>query len=183
MKHLSPNRSHEGSATKSDHGYALLLAVLIINIILAMSLGIFSISLKELILASFLKDSQKAFSAADRAMECALYWDRAYPQNGMPYTIFPTSSAYVDVPLGSPDIVLCDGVHIRVNAESGWVSAPLTATDGTTNFTMQFGDGTCSSVTSLESDNEVTLTSNGYSSCDTSNPRRTQRTIQVTTEY
>lgn len=165
---------------KPSRGYALLLSILIINIILAMSLGIFSISLKELQLAAFLRDSQKAFGAADRAMECSLYWDRAYPQNGItpPETIFATSSAYVrPTNLNS---AVCDGQQLNNVPVSQW-NVTTTIATGTTSFLLNFVDGTCSMVTVVKDAISTTLTSNGYDTCAANNPRKTQRTIQVTT--
>ena len=53
-------------AQKKKGGYILLLTLLIISILLAISLGIFAISLKETTLSSFLRDSEKALAAADR---------------------------------------------------------------------------------------------------------------------
>ena len=47
-------------------GYILLMAILISSIILAISFGIYALTIKEIILASFLKDSAKALGAADR---------------------------------------------------------------------------------------------------------------------
>lgn len=67
MKH-SLNHHHQG--------FVILFVVLIASIILLIGAGIFTISLKQNILSSTAKESQLAFTAADTAVECALYYDQ-----------------------------------------------------------------------------------------------------------
>lgn len=165
---------------KKEKGYILLLTVLIVSIILAISFGIFALSIKEVILASFLRDSQRAFSAADRAVECTLYWDVSYPKNGMPYTIFATSTVYD----GTPPILStaeCDGQQLSDTVVTGWTVSGLTATQGITDFSLPFSDGSFAEVNVTKTDALTTIRVNGYNSQDMSNPRQTQRTIEVTT--
>ena len=158
-------------------GYILLMSVLVVSIILAISFGIYALSIKDLVLASYLKDSAVAFGAADKGVECTLYWDRGYPQNGMPYTIFSTSTQYVS-PLGGGVSPYCDGTQL--NALPSWSSVNNTADSGDTDFSLAFPDGTCADISVLKEGNSTTtIVSNGYNLCDPTNPRRTQRTIQV----
>ncbi len=169
-------------------GFILLLAVLISSIVLAISLGVYSLSLKEVILASYLKDSAKAFGAADRAVECTLYWDRLAPYNGMPYTIFSTSSAYVTISSDTLDNAVCDNTQLDNSAASpagtGWTVTNVPPTTGMTAFTLTYPDGTCADVTvNKEVYAKTTVISNGYNNCDPTNDRRTQRTIQVTSNF
>ncbi|MEK7118542.1 MAG: hypothetical protein AAB869_02920, partial [Patescibacteria group bacterium] len=93
---------------KTKTGYILLLTLLVISILLAIGFGIYAISIKEVVLSSFLRDSEKALAAADRGAECALYWDRSFPQNGMPYTIFATGTSYTS-PSNIADAVCNNG--------------------------------------------------------------------------
>lgn len=165
---------HPRTHAQKKKGYILLLTVLIVSIILATSFGVYALSIKEVILSSFLKDSQRAFSSADRAVECALYWDRSFPQNGLAYTLFATSSAYV--PPSGANSATCDGQVLPLLPS--WTVTTTTAT-GTTSFLINFSDNTCADVTVLKETNQSTLTGNGYNDCNTANPRRTQRTIQV----
>jgi hypothetical protein len=174
---------------RSPGGYALLLAILIANIILAMSLGIFSIALKEVTLTTYIKDSQSAFSAADHMLECALYWDMAYVRNGMPYTIFATSSSpgYTPIPSnpGLLDNAVCDGVRLDNSGAggTGWnvITTGPPAPSGITTFGLKFPNGTCADVRILKDSLGMLVTSNGYNNCNVNNPRRTQRTIEVST--
>lgn len=169
-------------------GYILLLSVLISSIVLGIAFGVYAISIKEIILASYLKDSAKAFAIADRAIECALYWDRGNPQNGMPYMIFPTSTAYiypwVADPVAYPESnVTCEGMQITLPApaQSNWISS-VDTNSGTTTFTILFPtENTCADI-QVEKDDDAgsIFTVNGYNTCDSTNPRRTNRTIQVT---
>ncbi len=168
-------------------GFILLISVLVSSIILAISLGIYSLSIKEVILASFLKQSSRAFGAADRGIECALYWDRTAPQDGMPYTIFSTSSAYATIPTAKLDTAQCDASQLDNSAAAptgtGWtvINTPLV---GTTQLTLTYPDNTCAEITVIkEGVNKTTIVSNGYNTCDASNSRRTQRTIQVTGNF
>lgn len=168
-------------------GFILLISVLVSSIILAISLGVYSLSIKEVILASFLKQSSLAFGAADRGIECTLYWDRTATQNGMPYTIFSTSTAYATIPSATLDTAKCDTSRLDDSTAApigtGWTvtNTPLV---GTTQFTLTYPDNTCAEVTVIkEGVTKTTIISNGYNTCDPSNSRRTQRTIQVTGNF
>lgn len=190
---------------KKDKGYVLLLAVLISSIILAMSLGIFSISLKEVMLATFARDSVRAFAASSRGLECAMFMDRINQHTAYSYGInydyydsrgpSPVFTPFArglatefSVPPGTariPDIgeswsstvpagFVCSGI-----APTGYSSVGTDAKKGTSSFSLDFGDS-CATVV-VEKDSIVTrFTSNGYSDkCASTNPRRTQRTIEV----
>lgn len=187
MRHILHKKHTD--APINTRGYILLLSVLISSIILAISFGVYAISIKEIILASYLKDSAVAFGAADRAMECALYWDRSFPQNGTPYTIFATSTDYVAPWVADPLVlqsdILCDGKQITLSAPSDtkWdvPAATLTADAGVTTFTLVYPDGTCADIQVVkDTTNGSIFTSDGYNTCDNTNPRRINRTIQVT---
>jgi type II secretory pathway pseudopilin PulG len=173
--------------SRREGGYILLLSVLVSSIILAIALGVYAISLKEVILASYLKDSARAFATADRAMECALYWDRSYPQNGMPYSIYPTSTEYLapwvlDPGLYDQSMVRCDGQEItRIGpADTDWTESTTAAT-GVAGFRLMYPNGTCAEIEVRKSVSGGTVfTSDGYNTCDEENPRQINRTIQVT---
>lgn len=164
----------------------MLLAILIINIVLAMSLGIFSITLKAILIASFMKDSQKAFGVADRALECALYWDRGYTWNGMTpqESIFSTGTSYT--PPTNLSSAQCDGLQLSSVAApptgTGWTVSNTAAT-GTTNFTITYPkENTCAEVRVIKDEISTQVTVNGYNTCSSSNPRRIQRTLQANTQ-
>ncbi len=60
---------------KEKNGFAMLFAVLTASFLVAIGTSIFSIALKELMIATSAQDSQRAYYAADSAEECAIYWD------------------------------------------------------------------------------------------------------------
>ena len=64
-----------GSRLQQSKGFAILFTVLISAIILAIALGVTSISYQEIVLSSSAKEGNIAFFAADAGAECALYWD------------------------------------------------------------------------------------------------------------
>ena len=71
------------TATRS-RGFALLIAVVFMSVMLAIGLALGSLSYKQQVLASSATQSQYAFYAADAGLECALYADQqqnffAYP--------------------------------------------------------------------------------------------------------
>ncbi|OGZ12019.1 MAG: hypothetical protein A2942_02225 [Candidatus Lloydbacteria bacterium RIFCSPLOWO2_01_FULL_50_20] len=168
---------------RKNGGYILLLTLLVISILLAVSTGISGISIREIVLSSFLRDSAKAFSAADRGAECALFWDRSVPQNGMPYTIFATGTVGILYDYSSNlSAAVCNNGQANMQlSASNWV-VTSDATSGTTKFSLNFSDGTCVDVTVIKVGLEsTTIIGDGYNTCTLELPRRTQREIVVFT--
>ncbi len=62
-------------ASYGSQGFVILFAMLISSIILLISSGIFNIVKKQVVLSSYARESQKAFYAADAALDCALFND------------------------------------------------------------------------------------------------------------
>ena len=60
----------------SASGFALLIAVIFMSVVLTLGLALGSLGYKQQILASSAIESQHAFYAADAALECALYADQ-----------------------------------------------------------------------------------------------------------
>lgn len=150
---------HLNDDSKRKKGFTLLIAVLVSGVLLAISLAIFNITIKELLLSSSGRDSQFAFYAADSGAECALYWD----QKG---GAFSTST---------PGTVSCNGSNISGVGGVGYNTAMV--------FQFEIG-GFCSivSVTKSETHPRTKVESKGYNTtCDnTVNPRRIERAIRVT---
>ncbi len=77
---------------KDQGGFVVLFSMLVSSLILMISSGIYTIVQKQVILASYSKESQKAFYTADSALDCALYHDlvpkkTAFPpEDGAPST-------------------------------------------------------------------------------------------------
>lgn len=56
-------------------GAVLLIAILVASVALAVGFGVYNRTYKELLFASYWKQTQVAFSSADAGLECALYWE------------------------------------------------------------------------------------------------------------
>lgn len=57
-----------------DNGFALLLTLVVVSVVLAIGLTLLDITLKQLILSGTGRDSEIAFHAAYAGAECAQYW-------------------------------------------------------------------------------------------------------------
>ncbi|HEY4515245.1 MAG TPA: pilus assembly PilX N-terminal domain-containing protein [Candidatus Paceibacterota bacterium] len=68
-------------------GFALLISVIISTIILTIGLSIINTAIKEVILASTIRQSIVSLYAADSGIECALYWDN-FRGNPTKQTVF-----------------------------------------------------------------------------------------------
>lgn len=86
-------------AIKNNRGFALLIAIIFMSVMLSFGLALGSLGYKQQVLASGAIESQYAFYAADAALECALYADQQ--QNLFTY---PASQ-----PPSAP-VMTCDGV-------------------------------------------------------------------------
>jgi len=137
--------------TKNMRGFTLFFAVLVTSLVLAVGLSIFNITIKEITLSSDTRESFLALYAADSGIECAIFWD-------------VTEDSFVE---GTP--IECQGVDVPI---SGPGSGPWI-------FTLDnFGTAQCTTVT-ITKDIGTTIQARGYNTCDTDNPRRVERALQV----
>lgn len=83
----------------NQKGFALLVSVIFMSVMLTLGLALSSLGYKQVILASTAIESQYAFYAADAGLECALYADQQ--QN-----LFDYLSHNADSP---PPVLTCDG--------------------------------------------------------------------------
>lgn len=63
--------------TKEQSGFALLLTIIIIGVVLAITLTTINLSIKQTRLASDTRDSEIAFHAASAGVECIQHWRRS----------------------------------------------------------------------------------------------------------
>lgn len=162
-----------------NRGITLFISVVIMSILLFVSFAAVNIAFKSSLFASSGKDSQYAFYAADAGMECAIFWD----SKSDPSKFDVTTS-------GSP--INCGG-HSMSNGQT--ISGTTTVTTligggGASNRTSKFGfvmdQGTnsvqyCAIVTvTKNADGSTYINSRGYNTCDTANPKRLERGIEVT---
>lgn len=138
-----------------DKGFTLLFAALTASLLLAISLSIITISIKESQLSGVARESQYAFYAADAGVECALYWDIAKD-------MFTTS--------GPANTITCNG-------QSFSVGGGLTST-----FTVTYGSvPRCAEVTLTKTLSPVAtkIESRGSNKCDVNAFNRVERAIVV----
>lgn len=141
----------------SQKGFALFIAIGVTSILLLVSMALVNVALKQTLIASSSRESQRAFYAADNGIECVLYWETINPTN-------PGESPFD--PSGGQNIV-CDGQTFAVGGSQ------------TSEFTLNFDDGTCAVVEVNKVGTLTTINSRGRNSCDTSNTRRVERGVRV----
>lgn len=112
-------------------GVTLLIAVLVASVVLAVGIGVYQRTYKELYFSSFWKQTQVAATAADSGLECALYWELHPVPAGDPVYCFgsqiwpinwipgdPTGGTFTkDTPNGCVNVVITHpgspGTHIE----------------------------------------------------------------------
>jgi Tfp pilus assembly protein PilX len=62
------------SHNKHNQGFALLMALVVVSVVISISLSVLDLTIKQLRLSTNSKDSEVAFSAANAGLECARYW-------------------------------------------------------------------------------------------------------------
>jgi len=67
--------------TEKQAGFALLISLLVVGVVISVGLSILDLSIKQVRLASNATESEKAFHAANAGIECARYWRREQSEN------------------------------------------------------------------------------------------------------
>lgn len=183
----------------SSRGFALLLSVLVISMILSVALGITNIVIKENQLSALVRESEAAFHAADKGIDCALFYHISYDRTPLPngtfttiaYSPFPTSSImqYPNMAASAGNemsLVTCENNGVNTRLDSLWGVPTRTLTTGLTKFQLNFLDGSCVAVEVFNYKNALgedasTITAEGYNTCNTASPIRTLRVIEVKT--
>lgn len=149
---------------KKTHGFTLLFAVLIGSLLFTLGIAIGNIALKEIILSSSGKQSEKAFFSADAGTECALYWD-------IQQVAFPDRSGT------DPSAINCAGSSIMPTLLSA------NAQSATTEFKLN-NASFCAQVRVAKTRVPAASTlieSRGQSDCNSGdNPARVERALRVT---
>ena len=131
-------------------GAVLLIAILVSSVALAVGFGVYNRTYKELLFASFWKQTQIAFSSADAGLECALYWELHKPV--------------------APAVAACFGVDIPT---SDWTPGD----EG--NFNRSVPGAGCVNIKIAWNPDPLVLATTtearGYNTCDVTNPRRVER--------
>lgn len=145
-----------------ERGVTLYIALAVTSAMVLVSFAVINVTVKQLGISSFSRDSQIAFFAADSGVECALYWDLKSGANP-----FSTSTS----PIPS---ITCHGSTVTQSRNYNGTIA---------TSTFSFSPTPCSSVSVVKryvgSEIKTKIESRGYNSCSTSNPRRVERAILV----
>lgn len=139
---------------KFSEGFTLLLALIVANTVLVVSLGVYSIIIREIELSGLGRESQMAFYAADSGIECVLYWD--IKKKAISTT--------------TPTTIKCLG------------QSPSAGGSLISSFKLNFSNGACVKVVVNKTNPVVTQTdSYGYNfDCDLSRPRKVERGVRIT---
>lgn len=189
-----------GKLSNMKKGFTVLYAILVASLLLSISLGIYSISLRDFVLSSSASESEKAIFAADSGAECALYWDRVKK-------VFASRQEYFDGNVnnagpGGFSQLRCGTTNNPNIYGGGGGSGTLSMGFGTEDYTQviitltnQLNDGPCAAIIvykkplytqnlltgnfDVYQGSETRIESRGYNTCDTANPRRVERAIEV----
>jgi len=101
----------------TQQGFALLVAIIFMSVMLSFGLALGSLSYKQQVLSSGAIESQYAFYVADAALECALYADQQQ-------SIF----AYPSSDPSSVPTITCDG-SVAISANKIWSTSQWIVTN------------------------------------------------------
>ncbi len=109
----------------NQSGFALLMALLVVGVVLTVGLSVLELSIKQVQLATTARDSEIAFHAANAGMECSRYIRRLYAdemENGNPISpscfgvVAPNTNTYTAITNG----VTGDGEVTRYDYSFTW---------------------------------------------------------------
>jgi hypothetical protein len=110
-------------AITSRKGFALLIAIIFMSVMLTFGLALGSLGLKQQMLASSAVESQYAFYAADTALECALYADQILD-------LFRYSPSTLVAPKMTCDGALASSASIVSRTSTDWTISNRVSLDG-----------------------------------------------------
>ena len=118
--------SVKSASSPRKRGFAMLFAVLLSSFLITLGLSIFSVSLKEIQIATSARDSQIAYYVADSARECALYWD--VKQGAFPACLNSSCTAST-TPINP---ITCNGIQFALTFVKNGLTYSATSTNGNT---------------------------------------------------
>jgi Tfp pilus assembly protein PilX len=153
------------SPNRTNQGFALLIAIVVATIVLTIGISIINTALREVILASTVRNSLSGFYTADSAVECALYWDNVRGRFGTP-------SAFV---AGSSGEIECGGIIVSVTGGNNTGFALVDA-----DLNRPCAEVTVVAVPNGPSEDRVTMRGAGSNTCDPRNSKKVERALRVT---
>ena len=159
---LENRKQKTETGKRPESGFALLVAVIFMSVMLTFGVTLGSLAYKQQVLASTAVESQYAFYVADAALECALYEDQQ-----LNFFAFPATQ-----PASAP-LMTCDGISATFSPAypTGIVSyIPLTKWVITERLSLD-SNKRCADITvykPAQSSGTTYIFSQGYNvSCDT----------------
>ncbi len=157
----------------SERGFSLFISIVVMGALLLVAFAVSNLASKEVSFATFNRDSQYAFFAADAGIECAIFWDsKASP------------SAFDPATPGSP--ISCNGVSMSTGKLiSGTTTTMMIGGGGNSKSVFGFllwgaSDQPCVHVIVNKNPSGTTkINAYGYNNCNQSDPRRVERGVEV----
>ena len=147
---------------KLKHGFALLLSIFVINVVLLVSLGVSGVVINEFKLSGVGRESQIAFYAADAGIECFFYWEIKHPD------LADTAFAYYD---SNPPTISCAGNSFSIPAGSNGPYGP---------YNLNLSNSSCAKIKVTKSGLTTTVESRGYNTaCDSTSSFKVERAIRL----
>lgn len=193
---------------KQNHthrGMVLVISLLVTAIVLSIGMNLANIAAKQLVLSSFNKESHKAIFMADAALECVLYWDNTTDHNDPgDNNQYPGRDENRDYffrkPGTTPSELSTETVSCFNNAATGWTGVirrndrgnGLGNNPNTVDIAFDLQQGTDATLpcARVEIHKELvggvgpsvttSVKTYGYNTCDTNNPRRVERGLEMT---
>jgi hypothetical protein len=154
---------------KTQRGFALLIAVIFMSVMLALGLALGSLGYKQETLASSAVESQYAFYAADAGLECALYADQCDSSN--PKLLNCPANLFSNPPAGAS--LVCGGRNFSISTSSPssgeLISTAWISLDGDSPYAPRCAEVTVYKYSTPQTNNVTTyIFSQGYDvSCPT----------------
>lgn len=180
---------------RAQPGFVLLFAVLLVSVVLSISLVLFNITLRQLVLSTTSRDSQLAYYASYAGLDCALYWEKNFDLlDDLPNTpkdneeqcfgAYITGTGFVQPDSSASCPVEC-GVSVDLDTTYSNVSTPFSST-----LTVTFANQTCAKVEIFKQTPDIPtdildtkIVSRGYNrpeGCTIPNNRTIERANSVT---
>jgi hypothetical protein len=164
---------------RDKRGFTLLIAVVTTSMLLLVSFVVVNVALKQILLADAGEESQHAFYASDRGLECALYWDLTNGPVSQFATGTPGTIRCSDEEITSDSqVIFTEGNSIQSLIGGGALENPQTTTS---IFQLQGMNSECAIVRVIKNvDGSTTIDSRGYNTCDPNALRRFERGVTIT---
>lgn len=142
-------------------GAVLLISILVSSVVLIVGMGVYQRTYKELLIGSFWKQVQIAFSSADAGLECAIYWDEKL------------TDPVTGVPVSTTENASCFGTGFIWFDNGGWTPGAYKVW----SEDLIISDiGGCVNIRVVKMpDGETLIQSRGYNTCDATSARRVER--------